>query len=221
MESPSYFESFFALIAEHWGKITSVVGAICSAIFTALLWLYRRASKQTGVSAWTWFKSFIHAPIAIMELQRQLTFANNVSLDQRFANIENDHAFFRQWLANETANRRMLLQNVRQSIMEFAATGECSWANADALNRCGITIGRILGRNWLNCVAVPDRERVREEWDASIEDGTDCRVKFRLFNSGSWVEFTAQCNKDALGQVVGYMAEIVETPDPRIHGTES
>ena len=221
METPSYLESVLQVLSEHWGKIASGVGAVFSAICTALLWLYRRVSKQTGVSAWVWFTSFLHTPLAVMELQRQLTFTNNMTLDQRFSSIENDHAFFRQWLANETANRRMLLQNVRQSIMEFAATGECSWANADALSRCGITIGRVLGRNCLNCVAVPDRERVREEWDTSIEDGTDCRIKFRLFNSGLWVEFTAQCNKDALGQVVGYMAEIVETPDPRIHGTES
>lgn len=170
-----------------------------------------------------WWQAAIMLPQTIALIQKELQTPNGMPLSQMVHSLGDDLRGLRHLLAAETAARRAGLQLVPVPIFECDRYGHFLWANNAMLDLADMEINHLLGGNWRNIVAGPDREQVMMGWQRAIEDGTDYTVKFRLSRDGDevWVRFQAFCQKDELGNVLGFNGQVKETADPRVHSTQA
>lgn len=202
------------LIKEYWGYL---VGVLAAAVAT---WGFVRKCRQKYTSVREFVTLAINAPYAVVAIQNEL-FENGIS---KLVELRGDVIGLKRMLMAETSNRRNTLNSVDTPLFECNKDGEVLWANNALLKVTGRPMERILGDNWRNSVATPDRRDVIEQFEDAVKDGTDCRLKFRLSTgdeSEIWVLFEAICNKDPLDNVLGFLGKVREIRDPRnIHATE-
>ena len=207
-----------ALIAEYWAYLAAI-GAAVGSIFT----LWRRYVKKRVASTRTWWKDAVNLPRTLIEIKNELQFENGISLRQKLLAIGQDLFELKRVIVSETAARRAMLQAVEAPIFECNESGALLWANAEFLKVTQKGIQQILGSNWRNIIALPDREEFVDGWQRAITEGTDFNAKFRLARADDevWMNFEAVCVKDDLGNVVSYLGGLKPTRDPRLHTTES
>ena len=206
------------LIGKYWGYIVGFFSAL-GLIYGA----WRRYVKKRISGARTWWKDAVALPTTLLEIKNELQFENGMSLRQRVIRIGEDLMELRRVVASETAARRSLLQTIDSPMFECNERGQLLWANQDFLRVTQKNISQILGSNWRNIIALPDREEFIEGWHRAITEGTDFSTKFRLSlpDGEEWMFFEVVCNKDDLGNVISYLGRMRPAKDPRIHATDA
>lgn len=95
--------------------------------------------------------------------------------------------------------------------------GECTEVG---LALCLITDrieAQMLGNNWINCVYIKDKERVFDQWQLAIEQGTNFKEEYYMVrNDGHYqrVTGTAYMLTDKKGEVAGYFGTLNKIGEP-------
>lgn len=95
---------------------------------------------------------------------------------------------------------------------EAGGDGATQWVNATFLRWTGCQLDQCLGWGWINAVAHDDRERVREEWEAAVNERRAFSSNYRLI-SATGALFPIECKatpiRDSRGVVVKWMGNVV------------
>lgn len=215
METPTPVQNVAAMLAEYWGYLLSFLGGL-----TAMFVFYHKYCKGKYTALKAWGAAFVAAPNAIKEMRDELSLDGGLTFRQWAALIDDDLKGVRRIVAFETISRRYMWDSIDAPIFEAAIDGKFLWANRAYLKTTECEMKAILGHNWRNVVAGPDRDELIDGWEMAVRDGTDYKAKFRLAtdNSEKWVRFSVICNKDDLGNVLGFTGKLWEIPDPRQAG---
>ncbi|NEQ33686.1 MAG: PAS domain S-box protein [Leptolyngbya sp. SIO4C5] len=106
-----------------------------------------------------------------------------------------------------------LAKSAPVGIFRNDVNGSLIYANERWSEITGLTLAEGLGDRWLTCVHPNWRDRLVSEWAAIIEEGSHHYVESCLqMPDGSlkWVYCQAQPEKDASGQVVGYVGSLTD-----------
>jgi len=214
MDAPE--RTFLALLGEYWGYMVGFAAGLAT-----LLTLYHKYLRKLPKAIIGWITAAIKLPVTLEAIQAELRFENGIGLREKLTGYDENMAGFRRMLASETANRRMTWQYINTPIFEADKNGKFLWANTSYLDLTECDLPEITGNNWRNSIAGPDRTDVVDAGAMAVTDGTDCKVKFRMVTTTNeqWVAFHAICNKDDLGNVLGFVGRLKPTDDPRIHRT--
>jgi len=205
--------SWLVKLGEYAGAIGGVLAVAAS------VWAYLKLVRGKGRIFLAWCRNAVNTPTAVAKILTELQFENGMTLRDRLLVIDDNMSGLRRMIQFETASRRAILQTVPMAMFEADKDGRFLWANTVFLDTADCSLSEIAGNNWRNIIAGPDREEVFDGWMDAVRDGTDFKAKFRLATDASeqWVRFHAICNKDELGNILGYGGKIVEIADPRIH----
>lgn len=218
MEDPTTSPNdIIAKISEYWGYIVGGVTALGAAYG-----FYHRYLKGKFTAFRAWLGAVINAPMALEALRAELEFETGITIRQKLESIGDDIAKLGHIVSNEIANRRAALQAVETPLFEFDINGKFVWANDSLLEVTESESSDVLGNNWRNFIAGPDRPSVLDGWQMAVRDGADYKAKFRLGTDGmeQWVLFSVVCNKDVKGNVLGWIGKLRKIDDPRIHTTQ-
>lgn len=197
--------------SEIWGWILGLCVAIGS-----IAGFFRKKVVKVIKAIWNWMKAAALLPKTLADIQAGLT-VDGVTLQQRMALIGDELAWLKEVYVMTSAMMRAKLDMSNSALMQFDKRGGFMWGNKTLLMFVGRELPRLIGSNWRNMIAIPDREIVYEGWQNSVKDGTDFETRFRLLTDGAeqWVRFETVCNKDDLGNVVGFFGKIRSDEDPR------
>lgn len=218
METPNTpMNDLIGKISEYWGYI---VGGITAS--GAAYGFYRKYLKGKYKAFKTWCEAVVKAPVALAAIKAELEYESGITIRQKLELIGDDIAKLGHIVSNEIANRRAALQAVETPLFEFDINGKFVWANDSLLEVTESETSDVLGNNWRNFIAGPDRSAVLEGWQMAVKDGSDFKAKFRLGTDGmeQWVLFSVVCNKDVKGNVLGWIGKLRKIDDPRIHSTQ-
>lgn len=70
--------------------------------------------------------------------------------------------------------------DLTQARFEADGEGHFVWASYVLMRWCGRSLEQITGYGWVNCIAQPDRDRVRAEWEAAIEESREFLLQFDM-----------------------------------------
>lgn len=216
METPTP-PDIFATIGEYWKQITAVFVAL-GAAYT----FYRKylRGKYTKIKAWC--KGAFQLPLTLEGIKTELEYEHGISLRQQIMRMSGDVKSLGQILSNEIANRRSALQFATTPLLEFDINGKFVWANEALLELVECELPDVLGNNWRNVISGQHRNSVMQGWNSAVLDGTNYKTKFKLVTEAAecWVLFNVACNKDADGNVLGWLGKLRVIDDPAIHGTQ-
>jgi PAS domain S-box-containing protein len=191
-------------IGEWWGYIVSFFGAV-----GVVVGVFRKHIWKVVKGAFLWVRAAATLPTTLQQIQ--------ADLQLEMTKVNEHMVGMRRAISFETAARRSLMQASRQAYFETDKDGKVLWANTELLKLTSRLLSQFVGGGWRNSVATPDREYAIEEFAASVRDGVDCRMKFRLQTGDeteTWVLFDAICNKDDLGNILGFVGTVKEIGDP-------
>lgn len=209
-------------LSEYWGYLAVLGGAIVFLVGFIRKYVWR-CLKFCG----SWCHAAFTLPLALQAIKSELQFENGMSLRQKLTNMDDNLVGLRQLVTFETISRRAILDSVDAPIFEFGSDGKFQWGNKACLKMSGCEMRDLLGDNWFNMIAGPEREETMDGWRLAVLNGTDYKTKFRVGRDTDeiWVRFSAICNRDELDTVLKFTARMWEIPDPRhiggIHVTEA
>lgn len=228
MEPTQETSAILTTLAEWWKEFLAA-GGIGGVI--AFLKARKISISKVLKGVYGWLRAAVMLPIRLegietrcTELQSQLSMKDGKGLMTWAERVDESLIGVRRTLALETSMRRVAMQGVDRAIFEAAADGGFRWVNDRFLAETGGSIDDVRGENWQNIVALPDREEFTDAWHRQVRAGNNFRGKFRLnTNDGyeRWMSFDATCNKDDLGQVLGYLGYLRPIADPRVHQSEA
>lgn len=216
-ETP-FIRELAAKVSEYWGYVLGLAGALAAVYAFYRKYIKTNFGKDGKLRVWC--RNVVQAPTIIVGLQQQLTFANGMTLQEWTTATTDDMRGIRQMIAFEVISRRNLWDTLKDPLFEASESGKFRWANKAYLAMTGCEMKDVLGHNWRNVIAGPDREEVIDGWEMAVRDGTDFKTKFRLAldNSEKWVRIHVICNRDSFDQVLGFTGRIWEIADPRLPG---
>lgn len=200
------------LIARYWGHLAAVSAALAT-IYAA----WRKYVRGRIRPLYIWLREVASLPLTLVEIKNELQFENGVSLRQKLTMIGEDLTQLKRIISMETAARRSHLQLAETPMFECNDHGQFLWANDVLLKTVQKSLPQILGSNWKNIIALPDREEFFEAWTHAVAEAIDFSTKFRLTtpDGEQWMFFDAVCIKDDLGNVLSYLGKMKEVQDPR------
>lgn len=201
------------------GKVIAAIVSVCTVVFGAV---FRRRVWRVLKSVGAWMKSAVMLPVILADIQSQLRMKDGRGFSVWAENVDHSLVGVRRMLAMETALRRAGMQNLAEAIFEADMNGKFLWVNRAFQLDASCSLDDVRGDNWQNIVLLRDRDDFVEAWKRQITDGNNFRGKFRLNTEAEqWMSFDATCNRDELGQVIGYLGYMRMTRDPRIHQTDN
>ena len=96
------------------------------------------------------------------------------------------------------------------------AAGRCTYVNQRWCQMTGLTAEMASDNGWQEIVHLEDRDRVVAEWIQAIQEDRSARIEYRLQQPGgkvTWVYAQAVAERDASGQVTGYIGSITDIDD--------
>lgn len=212
MENPQT-PDLLSVLAEYWKFITAIAGGL-----TATVLFYRKYCRGKYTKIKNWCSSAVQLPITIESIRQELEYEHGISLRQQIALMSGDVKSLGQILSNEIANRRSALQFATTPLLEFDINGKFVWANEALLELTECELPDVLGNNWRNFVSGQHRNSVMQGWSSAVLDGTNYKTKFKLVTEAveCWVLFNVACNKDAEGNVLGWLGKLRVIDDPAI-----
>lgn len=220
MEPSPEVNTIFELLKDYWQWIAA------SGIFTAIsatvgfLWKWREKVTRSVKAVAAWFVVAAKLPVMIADIQTQLRMRDGKGFSAWAESVDTRFIRVTQALALESSIRRTNMEDADQAIFEADAQGHFLWANTEFLRMSASRMDDVLGENWLNIVALSDRDKFANEWQKAIDRGRNFKGKFRMnVEDGEeyWLSYDATCNKDELGQVLGYLGYMKLVRDPRVH----
>lgn len=196
-----------SLLAKISGYLTIIIAAVGGLV---TIFGYFKFARGRWKNFRNWCGQMAELPKIAERIEAELIYENNISLRQQLAFLTADLHALSQIIQSETAARRATLEVIESAIFEWDKEGSCVWVNAAYRELVGRTFEQIRGENWRNSIHDLDRKMVVENWEKSIEDKTDFRSRFRVTNEKAefWVTCEAVCNKDELGNVLGFVGKL-------------
>lgn len=201
------------LIADYWKEIVATLTVLGG------IWAYAKLLHGKWKNLKIWLKNAAAAPGAILELRQEIQL-DGISLRQTVINIGGDVQKLASLLNAETTWRRSILDSLHVPIFEADKDGRFMWANSELLEATNCEMPQVMGNNFRNFIADPDRRTMRDGWSDAVRDATDFRGNFRLSGTTQWMMFDAVCNKDTFGNVLGFVGKLRKIDDPQQHSTQ-
>jgi PAS domain S-box-containing protein len=101
-------------------------------------------------------------------------------------------------------------------IYEADSAGRYTFVNERWCQLTGYASEQVLGRPWDVIVHADDRERVREEWHASAQQGHEFGMEYRYRAADGrvlWIHGTAVVMRDEGGEAVGYLGTALDVTE--------
>lgn len=133
-----------------------------------------------------------------------------VDRTERTARETNDRVHMVVGMIRHTADA-----NRAEATFETDSLGQVVWVNTTMLRWTGLQLDAIAGWGWINAVAFNDRDRLRDEIEAAIEERRAYTAVFRLIDADGHivrVELKANPIRDASGHVVKWMGHLARLP---------
>jgi PAS domain S-box-containing protein len=108
---------------------------------------------------------------------------------------------------------RTLAETSPAGVFQVDILGMTSYVNTSWCQIAGMTTVEAIGEGWLSAVHPDDRERLKAQWNIDRSTGNTSRQEYRFLRpDGSivWVIGQATPEKDASGQVTGYIGVIID-----------
>jgi PAS domain S-box-containing protein len=118
--------------------------------------------------------------------------------------------------ADTKALMRAMSDTHTDGMWEADADGLCIYTNETYLRWVGRALADTLGYGWINCIAQVDREHVRDEWDAAVEQRREFSLHYRMVTVGG-VEFAVETVarvKRIDGKVCGWVGQVRKVVTP-------
>ena len=103
---------------------------------------------------------------------------------------------------------RSLSESSPIGVFQTDLAGKCLYTNTCWQEIAGLTLEESLGNGWINAIHPDDRQRVRAEWDKSIQEKRDFLQEFRFLTPQgrvSWVWARSAAIYSATGEIIGYV----------------
>jgi PAS domain-containing protein len=198
--------SLLKTLQEYWGYVVFFAGVLLSIVAAV------RKLRAPFVYLGRWFWAAVRLPLTLQKVEDAIRLPGNKTVNQAYADLSSV-------IANEVNWRRNLLDADDRMIFEADKDGKFLWANETALVSLDLEIGEVTDDNWRNFVIGPDRPAVVTGWREAVRDcshyRTNCRITTR--EGERWAVMNATCNKDTLGNVLGYMVRFRTIDNPSIH----
>jgi PAS domain S-box-containing protein len=203
--TPETTPKLIATLAEYYGYVLLFLGGL-GAIGGYLKFCHKRLK-----AAQRWCGRFLDAPNVVARLEAQMKVESGKTLIEEITWLRSSLDSIRAHVATETAARRAIMQCDEDAFFEANMKGAVLWANTAFLVMTGRKLEQITGFNWRNAIHGHYREAVVENWMSSVRDGTDFSDRFRVIRpdeSVVSVRCEAYCNKDELGNVLGWVGKM-------------
>ena len=172
-----------ANIAE-WLKLAVAVPAVITAykLPAMVRWMKSKFSEMLAGAIITQLQPTLQAMTTSIEDVRKQVYPNGGgSMNDRVGQVLGT-------VMRVEGDVRVLQQTMRahqdsdttRALFEACAEGQFSWGSFALQRWCGRALDQIVGYGWINCVAHADRERVRSEWEAAVEERRDFSLRFHL-----------------------------------------
>jgi PAS domain S-box-containing protein len=129
--------------------------------------------------------------------------------------LQAEHETALQQLQASQQRYAALVEAAPVGIFYSDAIGRCTFVNDRYCQLAGLTTDQALNDGWQIGLHPDDRERVVSIWQAAIETGQTFQLEYRFQTSERivWVYGQAVPERDAAGQVVGYVGTITDISD--------
>ena len=112
------------------------------------------------------------------------------------------------FLKESESRFRSLSESSPIGVFQTDLAGKCLYTNTCWQEIAGLTLEESLGDGWINAIHPDDRQRVRAEWDRSIQEARDFLQEFRFLTPDgkvSWVWARSAAIYSATGEIIGYV----------------
>lgn len=180
-----------------WETASYIVAVIvpCSGV---AIFLYRR------------YISPIHAKVKV--IWAEATANGGKSIKDTVTRIDTVVKEIRDQLAASANRSRILLQSHDTPVFETDAQGEYVWVNDAYLELVGRPLTDITQSGWFTHVRQKERELIRAEWEAAIEQERDFDMNYTIHNhklhTSAYVRARASVLRGQTGNVMGYLGSI-------------
>jgi PAS domain S-box-containing protein len=174
-------------------------------------WGYVKYCHKQVKACRKWIGRFFDLPNSIARIEKQISIEGGGTVVEEITHLRANLDSLRAHIATETAARRAIMQCDDDAFFEANMKGQILWANSAFLAMLGRKLEQIMGYNWRNSIHGHYREGVIANWASSVRDGTDFSDRFRVIRpdeSVVSVRCEAYCNKDDLGNVLGWVGKM-------------
>ncbi|NML64987.1 PAS domain-containing protein [Hymenobacter sp. RP-2-7] len=124
----------------------------------------------------------------------------------------------RRRLAEEQQRTRFILESLPVLVWTATASGQRDYFNARWLAFTGQPLGSQLHEGWLESLHPDDRAHVRQQWQASIAQGTPYQVEYRLRRADGqyrWMLSRATPQRSAADEITMWVGGVVDVHDQK------
>ncbi len=112
------------------------------------------------------------------------------------------------FLKESESRFRSLSESSPIGVFQTDLADKCLYTNTCWQEIAGLTLEESLGDGWINAIHPDDRQRVRAEWDRSVQEEREFLYEFRFLTSQGkirWVWARSAAIYSATGEIVGYV----------------
>ncbi|MDY7022236.1 MAG: PAS domain S-box protein, partial [Cyanobacteriota bacterium] len=112
-----------------------------------------------------------------------------------------------------------LVAAIPVGIFRHDSTGNCVYINDRCCQMTGLTQEEAFGDQWQNRIHPQDRQRVITAWEQSVKENRPFQLEYRFQHSDNtvrWVYTQAAAERDAKGEVIGYVGTMTDISDRKL-----
>lgn len=205
METPPDY-TLIELFKQYWAAILFFAGVLGTIL------AFVKKVRTPVFYAFRWVRAAARLPLVLEGLERDNVLPDGVKVRDRLLDLSRMHISQVRW-------RRSMVDTLESPVFEADKDGNFVWANEALLSLTDLEIPQLVGKNWRNFIAGPDRRRIVDGWEAAVKDCSDFRDNFRMATARGeqWAIFNATCNKDDHGSVIDFVGKIKLIDGPTNH----
>ena len=165
-------------LLENWQSLAALIASVVAV--TGAAWRYVFRPAYVGFSKLARITELMETTMpTLVEIAQQFRPNCGGSLRDVIDRIERD-------LDMQRGRARAVLETSPIPMFEADESGECEWVNKRWCDLAGMTEVQARGLGWHTGIHQDDRERVHDEWEASVRDGRDfdCGYRFVHLDTG-------------------------------------
>jgi len=119
-------------------------------------------------------------------------------------------------LRESESSYRALTRVAPAGIFRTSCEGLCEFVSEAGCRMLGLTLEQSLGMGWSKALHPEDRDRLLKERKAAFDAGEDFQSEYRYLHRDGhivWVLGSAQVERNAEGEVIGYVGTIIDITD--------
>ncbi|MGI4834400.1 MAG: PAS domain-containing protein [Janthinobacterium lividum] len=124
----------------------------------------------------------------------------------------------RRRLVEEQQRTRFVLESLPVLVWTATPSGQRDYFNPRWLTFTGQSLASQLGEGWLESLHSDDRDRVRQQWQASVDQDTPFQVEYRLRRADGqyrWALSRATPQHNAAGEITMWVGGVVDIHDQK------